>query len=168
MRRAKHIVVAAAIAVAAGGAVFAQGVRDGRYPATTGTISPPPAQLPPPWSGESGSSGHPLMTAEAIRQAAANFASCLEGLWPEAARRGVTRASYTSLTAGLTPDLRIMDLMDAQPEFTKEFWDYLDLLVSDAKIKRGREILAEHAEAFAAAEKAYGVDRYIIAAIWGV
>ncbi len=140
---------------------------------TTGTAVTPAAVQPTTsgtreWSGESGSSGHPLMTADAIRQAAANFPSCLEGLWPEAARRGVTRASYTSLTAGLTPDLRIMDLMDAQPEFTKAFWDYLDLLVSDAKIKRGREILAEHAEAFAAAEKAYGVDRYIIAAIWGV
>ena len=25
-----------------------------------------------------------------------------------------------------------MDLLDAQPEFTKSFWDYLDLLVSRA------------------------------------
>ena len=28
---------------------------------------------PPPWSGEDGASGHPLMTASAIREAAANF-----------------------------------------------------------------------------------------------
>src|SRR5580700_9061251 len=34
------------------------------------------------WSGESGASGHPLMTADAIRVAAADFANCLEGLWP--------------------------------------------------------------------------------------
>ena len=27
-----------------------------------------------------------------------------------------------------------MDLLDAQPEFTKAFWDYLDILVSDARI----------------------------------
>ena len=31
MRRAKHIVVAAAIAMSASGAAFAQGARDGRY-----------------------------------------------------------------------------------------------------------------------------------------
>ena len=140
--------------------------------ATNATATSPAAQstgaVTREWSGESGSSGHPLMRADAIRHAAANFPSCIEGLWPDAARRGVTRASYAALTAGLTPDLRIMDLMDAQPEFTKAFWDYLDLLVSDAKIKRGREILAQHAETFAAAEKAYGVDRHIIAAIWGV
>ena len=84
------------------------------------------------------------MTTEAILAAAANFRNCLEGLWPEAARRGVTRATFDTYTRGLTPDLRIMDLMDTQPEFTKAFWDYLDLLVSDNRIKRGREILAQY------------------------
>ena len=101
-------------------------------------------------------------------RAAANFRSCLEGLWPQAARRGVPRAVFDAQVAGLTPDLRIMDLLDAQPEFTKSFWDYLDLLVSDARIEAGRAILAQHRAAFDAVEKAYGVDRHIIAAIWGV
>src|SRR3954470_24774029 len=80
---------------------------------TTGTL-PPPASAPgavPEWSGESGSSGHPLMTAEAIRSAAANFRGCLAGLWPLAESRGVSRAVYETNLAGLTPDLRIMDLM---------------------------------------------------------
>jgi len=120
------------------------------------------------WSGESGSSGHPLMQADAIRAAAANFSSCIAGLWPDAARRGVTRATFHTYTAGLTPDLKIMDFIDAQPEFTKALWDYLDLLVSEARIKRGRELLAQHKATFDAVEKAYGVDRHIVAAIWGV
>jgi membrane-bound lytic murein transglycosylase B len=137
---------------------------------TTGTL-PPPASAPgavPEWSGESGSSGHPLMTAEAIRSAAANFHGCLAGLWPLAERRGISRAVYETNLAGLTPDLRIMDLMDAQPEFTKSFWDYLDILVNDARIENGRAILAQHRASFDAMEKAYGVDRYFVAAIWGV
>ena len=78
------------------------------------------------------------MTAQAIRAAAANFRSCLEGLWPQAERRGVCRAVFDANVAGLTPDLRIMDLLDSQPEFTKSFWDYLDLLVSDERIANGR------------------------------
>jgi lytic murein transglycosylase len=141
---------------------------------TTGAVAqavpplPPAPGSPPPWSGESGSSGHPLMTAEAIRASAANFRTCLEGLWPLAARRGVPRAEFDAQTVSLTPDLRIMDLMDAQPEFTKSFWDYLDLLVSDARIEGGRAILAKHRATFDAVEKAYGVDRHIITAIWGV
>ncbi len=61
-----------------------------------------------------------------------------------------------------------MDLLDSQPEFTKSFWDYLDLLVSDARIETGRAILAKHRAAFDAVEKAYGVDRHYVAAIWGV
>ncbi|MGC1588178.1 MAG: lytic murein transglycosylase, partial [Rhodomicrobium sp.] len=39
---------------------------------------------------------------------------------------------------------------------------------SDERITRGRELLAQHAPVFAAAERAYGVDRHIVAAIWGV
>ena len=61
-----------------------------------------------------------------------------------------------------------MDLVDAQPEFTKAFWDYLDILVNDARIANGREMLAKHKAIFDKVEKAYGVDRYIITAIWGV
>jgi membrane-bound lytic murein transglycosylase B len=121
-----------------------------------------------PWSGQSGASGNPQMTADAIRAAAADFSNCIAGLWPDAARRGITRDNYERFTAGLTPDLRIMDLLDAQPEFTKAPWDYLDLLVSDDRIARGRALLAQYKPIFDAMERAYGVDRYIVTAIWGV
>ena len=136
----------------------------------------PPASSPVPtpgggagdWSGQAGASGDPRMTADAIRSAAADFGNCLADLWPDAARRGVSRENYQRFTAGLTPDLHIMDLLDAQPEFTKSPWDYLDLLVSEERIARGRELLTQYASTFAAEERAYGVDRHIIAAIWGV
>jgi peptidoglycan lytic transglycosylase B len=135
----------------------------------------PPAQAavpgstgPIPWSGEDGASGHPLMTANAIREAAANFSNCVAGMWPDAARRNITRENFDRFTAGLTPDLRIMDLMDAQPEFTKSVWDYLDILVSDARLAKAKEVLAKYKPQFDAMEKAYGVDRNIIAAIWGI
>ena len=108
------------------------------------------------------------MTAAAIRAAAADFHGCLERLWPVAARRGISRNVYAAYTATLTPDLRIMDLLDSQPEFTKSFWDYLDLLVSDDRIAHGRALLEKYRATFDAVERAYGVDRYLIAAIWGV
>jgi len=135
----------------------------------------PPASAPGsvpsgsiPWSGEDGASGHPLMTADAIRQAAANFNNCVAGMWPDAARRNISRENFDRFTAGLTPDLRIMDLMDAQPEFTKSIWDYLDILVNDNRLAKGREILTKYKAQFDAMEKAYGVDRNIVAAIWGI
>ncbi len=108
------------------------------------------------------------MSADAIRAAAADFGNCLEGLWPQAERRGVSRETFEHYTSGLTPDLSIMDLLDAQPEFNKSPWDYLDTLVSEERIARGRELLVQYASVFAAVERTYGVDRHIIAAIWGV
>jgi lytic murein transglycosylase len=161
----KSSLLAAILLAAAGGAAAAQGLMD--YP--TGTITPvPPASSAPAWSGQGGASGDPRMSAEAIRAAAADFHQCLERLWPLAARRHVSRATFTRYTSALTPDLQIMDLLDNQPEFTKSVWDYLDMLVTDERIAKGRALLEKYRASFDAAERAYGVDRYVITAIWGV
>src|SRR6187397_3462144 len=92
--RQTTLIASILIALCAGAAALAQ---------STGAVAP---TAPPPWSGESGSSGHPQMTAEAIRADAANFQNCLEGLWPAAARRHVSRATFVAATKDLTPDLR--------------------------------------------------------------
>jgi len=174
---------AAALALAATVA-FAQSPDGSWFPfklpgLTTGTVTPaapapvqggpaPVPGAPPEWSGQSGASGHPLMTTDAIRAGAANFRNCLEALSGEAARRGVPREVFEAQTATLTPDLRIMDLLDGQPEFTKAIWDYLDGLVSEERVQNGRAVLSAHRSTFDAVEKALGVDRHFIAAIWGV
>src|SRR5262249_47923419 len=46
-------------------------VQQPAVPGTTGSI---------PWSGEDGASGHPLMAASAIREAAANFDNCVAAM----------------------------------------------------------------------------------------
>src|ERR1700761_7144085 len=161
---------AALIATAVAGSAEAQDKPDNWLsrlfqPPATGSV---PGNGSSDWSGQSGASGDPAMTADAIRAAAADFNNCVAGLWPDAERRGISRAAFEQFTAGLTPDLHIMDLLDAQPEFTKAPWDYLDLLVSEDRIARGRALVAQNGQTFDAVEKAYGVDKYIIAAIWGV
>ena len=183
LNRAGTVVLAAALLLA-GEAMFGKALAQssGGLPNPFGNMfsgqksaAPAPAQTgssasstPLPWTGEDGASGHPAMTASAIREAAANFNNCVAGMWPDAARRNISQASFQRFTAGLAPDLRIMDLMDSQPEFTKSVWDYLDILVNDNRMARGREVLAKYKPQFEAAEKAYGVDRYIIASIWGI
>ncbi|HET7802902.1 MAG TPA: lytic murein transglycosylase [Pseudolabrys sp.] len=165
MRARLALGVIAGVFAAAGGIAGAQ---DSRHPATTGALSQPTPQQTLEWSGQSGASGHPLMTAEAIRASAANFHGCIQRLWPAAAKRGISRNTFAKYTAALTPDLRIMDLLDNQPEFTKSVWDYLDILVTGERIERGRALLEKYRSVFDAVERAYGVDRYTIAAIWGV
>ncbi|HVY56741.1 MAG TPA: lytic murein transglycosylase [Xanthobacteraceae bacterium] len=137
-------------------------------PSLSGALATAAPNAPLGWSGQSGASGHPEMQAEAIRADAANFSACLAQMWPDAARRGISRASFEQYALPLTPDLKIMDYLDAQPEFTKALWDYLDLLVSDERIQQGREILERYRPIFDAAEAMYGVDRHIITAIWGI
>jgi membrane-bound lytic murein transglycosylase B len=162
-----------AVVIALAGPVTAQGFDLRSLFGRPASQSEPPLQAPPSeapqeWSGEDGASGHPLMRAAAIRAAAANFRNCIEGLWPLAQRRNVPRQVFDQLLADVTPDLRIMDLLDAQPEFTKAPWEYLDILVSDARIADGRAVLAKYRSAFDSMERAYGVDRHIVAAIWGI
>lgn len=55
-----------------------------------------------------------------------------------------------------------------QSEFTKTLWDYLDTAVSDLRIKNGRAALKTYATALDQVEQVYGVDKQIIAAIWGL
>jgi membrane-bound lytic murein transglycosylase B len=155
---AKPRLVAAILLACLSAAAVAQERRADLF---TGTISSP---VPARQSG----SRDPLMTDEAIGAAAANFHTCLSDLWPAAAKRGVSRRVFDSVASSLTPDLHIMHLLDAQPEFTKSLWDYLDILVTEDRIAKGRAILAKYASTFDAVERAYGVDRYVIAAIWGV
>jgi lytic murein transglycosylase len=170
-RNLKIGLCAALTASVLGAAASAQSGAE-RDASLTGTlppaVAPMPSMAPVPWSGQSGASGDPSMTADAIRAAAANFGKCLGRLAPLAARHGVPRNAYAALTRGLTPDLRIMDLLDGQPEFTKSVWDYLDLLVTPDRIAQGRALVAKYGKIFDVVEREYGVDRYTIAAIWGV
>jgi membrane-bound lytic murein transglycosylase B len=172
MSQSRPLIRIACAAALLAAACVPAAAEDGFFGRLFGVSNEAAAPASPPgsneWSGESGASGHPLMTREAILAAAAEFPKCAEGLWPEASRHGISRATFEQHTAGLTPDLKIMDLVDSQPEFTKTFWDYLDLLVTDERIQKGRELLAQHRVTFDAVERAYGVDRNVIAAIWGV
>jgi lytic murein transglycosylase len=130
----------------------------------TGSIFDPPVQQ----QDTQGRAMHPLMTPQAIAAAEANFDACIAGMYPLAQAKGISQASYRRLTAGLTPDMKIMDFLDSQPEFSKPIGDYVNMLVSDYRVKKGREILAQYKTIFDAAEKQYGVDRYAVAAIWGI
>jgi len=62
-----------------------------------------------------------------------------------------------------------MDLVDAQPEFTKAFWDYLDILVNDAPhCERPRHPRQAQGSSSTRSEAVRPSTRFIITAIWGV
>ncbi len=57
---------------------------------------------------------------------------------------------------------------ETQAEARKTLRQYLDLTVSDARIQAGRTQLNTHRDTFMTLEHRFGVDRHIIAAIWGM
>jgi len=113
-------------------------------------------------------SSHPKMAPQALAQDEANFKNCIAGLEPVARAKGVSAAGFRRYTAGLTPDMTIMAKLETQPEFSRTAGDYVEMLVSQTRITKGRQAMAENAAVFEAVERTYGVDRYVVAAIWGI
>jgi lytic murein transglycosylase len=107
-----------------------------------------------------------ITTTSAFAQA--EFRSCLAGLRGQAAANGVSSATFDTATRALEPDLTILPLMDNQPEFKTPIWDYLGALVDDERVQDGRAAMRQWGQALAAAEARYGVDRHVIAGVWGV
>ena len=100
--------------------------------------------------------------------ARADFASCLAGLRSHATSQGISAQIFDSSTAGVEPDMKIIELMENQPEFKTPIWDYLGTLVDEEKVAEGKAMLRKYSGALASAEQRYGVDRHAILAVWGV
>ncbi|MEM6665270.1 MAG: lytic murein transglycosylase, partial [Pseudomonadota bacterium] len=99
---------------------------------------------------------------------AQSFSQWVNSFWPEARRAGVSRAIYDQALQGVTPDQSVLRAASRQPEFVKAVWDYLDGAVSSARIQRGRALAGQHKGTLDAIEARYGVDRFVLLAIWGM
>jgi len=96
------------------------------------------------------------------------FAAFLQELWPDARAKGVTRQTFDMAFAGVVPDPRIMPITQRQPEFGQSVGAYIASFASKSRIETGLRKAAEHAATLDAVEKRYGVDRWLLLAIWGV
>ena len=56
----------------------------------------------------------------------------------------------------------------AQPEFTRAPWDYVEMIVSPARVQHGQQKLAEVQAQLDAATARYGVPQATVVAIWGM
>ncbi|MBM9596192.1 lytic murein transglycosylase [Roseitranquillus sediminis] len=81
---------------------------------------------------------------------------------------GIRPDVYDAALAGVRYDADIIRRDSNQAEFVKPIWEYLDSAVSDARIANGRMALDRHADVLARIEAHYGVDREVVAAIWGL
>ena len=96
------------------------------------------------------------------------FAQWIAAFRPAARAAGVSEATLQSAidTARYLP--RVVELDQAQPEFTRTVWAYLDNTVTSQRVLQGQEKLQQLRTELDAASARYGVPPAIVVAIWGM
>lgn len=132
-------------------------------PANAQTPPAPGAAPPlPPPATPAAAAVPPTPTADPV------FAACMTSLRGVAEKQGITTSTFDAYTQGLAADMSVLDLLDAQPEFTTPLWDYLAALVDDPRVADGQAMLATHRDLLDRVSMAYGVDPATVVAVWGV
>jgi membrane-bound lytic murein transglycosylase B len=101
-------------------------------------------------------------------EAAQTFGQWIERFWPTARAAGIKRETYDRAFKDMTPDPKVIEAANFQPEYKKPIGEYVDRVVSDKRVTGGKQKLEENKALLDILEKRYGVDRTIIVAIWGV
>jgi membrane-bound lytic murein transglycosylase B len=107
-------------------------------------------------------------TAQDPPKAPATFAPLLQKLWPEAEAKGISRKTFDQAFAGLTPDPRVAATTRKQPEYNSGVGTYVSVIASPKRIAGATAKAAQWRHTLNAIEQEYGVDRWIILAIWGI
>jgi len=108
------------------------------------------------------------MMGAALAQPVESFDSFIASFRSKAVAAGVDGVVYDRAMTGLTPDPRVPQLVTSQPEFATPIWDYIDGRVTANRIARGKAAIAANQALFASVGAAYGVDPYLLGAIWGM
>ena len=96
------------------------------------------------------------------------FAAWLAGLRADAARSGVDAGTLDAALAGIEPIPRVMELARNQPEFKMSFDEYLSIVVSDERVRRGKELLPENRTLIERVASPAGIPASIVMALWGI
>ena len=98
----------------------------------------------------------------------AQFQNWLQGVKAEARGRGVSAATLSRALDGIGQQPRVLELFSKQPEFKMSFAEYQSLVVSEQRIKKGREMLAQHRAIITRFASMNGVPPSLIVALWGI
>ena len=92
----------------------------------------------------------------------------LDALWPDAAKRGISRKTFDAALAGFTLDQRVIATTTRQPEYGTAVGTYVNRMASAVRIEGAARNAEKWKHTLDAIEKQYGVDRWIVVALWGI
>lgn len=103
--------------------------------------------------------------------AAANdvpFFKWVEDFQTEARGEGISQKLLDKAFADLTPNERVIELDQSQPEGTMTFARYKERVVNQKRIDQGRELMVKHKSLLERVSQKYGVQPQYIVALWGI
>jgi membrane-bound lytic murein transglycosylase B len=103
-----------------------------------------------------------------LAQKQKNFDAWLADLRTEALAKGISQATLDSALSRLQPLPRVIELERSQPEFKLTVQEYLDRVVTDSRVEKGREALEENHTLLTKVYDRYGVQPSILVALWGI
>lgn len=98
----------------------------------------------------------------------AAFDRWIRGFRGRALAQGISARVFDAAfqNARYTPDVIIKDRN--QTEFKSNIWDYLDNAAAPPKVEEGQQALRRHNPTLQRIEQRYGVDKEVVAAVWGL
>lgn len=111
------------------------------------------------------------VTPPAVQQPAAtsSFSQLVQSIRQEALKRGVSATTVNRALNNLNqPVSGLQRLENYQPEHVKSYVEYIKSTVTQARINKGRQLLAQHGQILSKIEREYGVPAQYIVAIWAL
>lgn len=92
----------------------------------------------------------------------------IEGVRAEGVKMGIASGTIVAALKGFAPIAKVIVNDRRQPEFTMTFSKYIERVVSDSRVAKGRNKLAENSKLLADVAARYRVQPRFIVALWGI
>lgn len=96
------------------------------------------------------------------------FDRWISGFRGRAAQQGISTGVFDRAFRGVQYNTSVIQKDRNQSEFTRQIWDYLDSAASPVRVKNGQAALRKHRRTLAQIEQKYGVEKEVVAAVWGM
>ena len=96
------------------------------------------------------------------------FQNWIKAFRGRAIAQGIKTSVFDRAFRGVKYDKTVIAKDRNQSEFTKQIWDYLDSAASPVRVKNGQAALRKHKRILGQIEARYGVEKEVVAAIWGL
>lgn len=97
-----------------------------------------------------------------------NFSTWLEQFKQDAVGAGVSRSTVETALDGVTFNPKVIRFDRRQSFFSRSFLDFVNRIVPQNRLSKGRQMLRKHRSLFSKIESKYGIPGPVLVAFWGL